>query len=249
MGLAYDDDWCYLGQLDANGRAIFRMEMDKWRKDKGYFSNFDRLNYASYEEDALRILGNEGDLLALDTLYNRLNASRESVDRANELLYKSVALGSTKAAITLATVHRVKMKPVTDGQKVTFAEDDIYKILAFYEIAAIGEDAMGLLQGTNFLSGLKWEVSDDQITEISKMAKEMLDTIRQEHDAPTRSDNSMRYRKAAERFRMYQLERFFPDSDYDGWGHSYIRPDNCLRINHESSVEYEEKYTEQLVRG
>jgi len=227
--LEYEDDWCSRRDLSKAGRAVYWMKLREWRRTIGYFKEVDSVAYEGYGSETLRRLGTQGDLLALDTLYQRLSENPDSVDEANELLLPAVAFGSTKAAITLGLIHRLNADRNEDS---TFVDEDLYRIMAFYEIAIMSGDVFGADEGLTFLHGIGRELDASERSKVNELADQIVANLQEQYGVAERTP----YPKSVADFNRRHIKRILTESDYDGWASTYLVDNQVCSIREAKSV-------------
>lgn len=205
------DSWT---QADADRRS--------WFQELGYFSEYERIAYASYTNDDLVELGSNGDLLALDVLHRR-QADQGDFKSAIETLKLAAANGSIAAVERISLFYEAELLALDDRADLAAqrARDLAIEAASWYEASIILGNLHSLYKGASMLDRAGIRFSDRDIALVSERANGHIQEINAARVRLGRSELSPRrmpehLQRMAEQTLDYVLE-----SNSSGWGTQY----------------------------
>ncbi len=203
-------------KLDSTKIAQLEYDQQLWKEARGYFTADDYNQYASYDDQTLWELGNQGDLKALHMLADSFKESGR-VEDTNQILGFASIHGSTKALTRLATISQVQSWRTEANEKDKI--NNIKNMLAFAEAAAMRGDLSGIWAGLMELQNNAINLSVDDISDASAIARQIYDDLQNRRSALGLDlfDNSS---DPLTDFQMDYMISALPNPN--GWATSYI---------------------------
>lgn len=176
-------------QLEASDIERLEYIQTLWREERGYFSQEDYEQYATYDDETLERLGDQGDLLALDIIADGYD-SEGRIEKAANVRWKAVVYGSTAALNDLVAMNEAQLLKEEDVDR----KEIVKSMLIHAEVSAIRGDNYSIWTSLMSLNRSGIELSEKEKNDISSRAKSI-------------------YSKVEDRRRSMGLGSFINDSD------------------------------------
>lgn len=189
--LNYTDNWCTPEQLTENAQLIVAQDLDAFFSERGYKTDGYIDAYIHYDEDTLRTLGAQGDLVALDALY-RTVWSEEDAEKSREPLILAAIQGSTVALERIAHHYIYEAEKYRSTDRNRFKEL-ILMAMAYSEVRVLRGDPNAIGFAGAFSTRAEIDIGEEEISKISELVSEIysyLEERRSEAQLPP-FDNSI----------------------------------------------------------
>ncbi|GGZ95887.1 hypothetical protein GCM10008090_00020 [Arenicella chitinivorans] len=228
----YDEDWCLSTDLSDEGREQSENEYTEWAASRNHLDG-DRVEqfnrYTSYDIEALKALGDQGDLLALSAIVANPDVTDELKDKA---AWTAAVYGGTGSAMSHFST-KLKGEAVAQmvaGKKV-LAKKTFLESVAWDEFSAMRGDTL-LIETIPFTLALD-SMKEIQITEadekwITQRARELYSKLSEERILMGLGefDNTIPKVVAVERYGVaaYSIANY----EQGEWYLKYFPPSECL---------------------
>ncbi len=166
--------------LNPMGNPADAAEIKDWFAQRGNFSfmgDEQLSDYATYEDNVLIKLGENGDLRALHVLADRA----KNINDFESVLHKAAVLGSTEALIRMGAINEAEN---LDSMNVDDRKAKIIEALSYYDAAQLRGDWWGsIVRGENLLKRYSHEINQQDKDAVQENAKKIYDEIQKARNA------------------------------------------------------------------
>jgi len=180
----YDDDWCFSTELNSDSRDLASTEYEQWAVARNHLDEVraEQVNrYNDYQPQTLKLLAEQGDLLALTALVLNPNTPE---DRRNWAARQAAVYGGTGSAMShISTSLKGKSAMQMSQNKKEDAKKSFLESVAWDEFAIMRGDRLLLdtIPFTLSLDGMhEMEITKEDETWISNRAHQIYAELTQE---------------------------------------------------------------------